>query len=57
VTTSSVKSFHFDIDPFRKDCLLKGLDEIDLTLEHEADIATYEQRRKHEAPWMFAELA
>jgi len=34
---------HFEINPFRKDCLLKGLDEIGLTLEHEAAIAAYEK--------------
>jgi 3-isopropylmalate/(R)-2-methylmalate dehydratase small subunit len=56
VTSPSGKSFHFDVDPFRKDCLLKGLDEIGLTLEHEADITTYEQRRKNEAPWLFTDL-
>jgi 3-isopropylmalate/(R)-2-methylmalate dehydratase small subunit len=35
----------FDIDPFRKECLLKGLDEIGLTLQHEAEIAAFEARR------------
>jgi 3-isopropylmalate/(R)-2-methylmalate dehydratase small subunit len=57
VTAPSGKSFHFEIDAFRKDCLLKGLDEIGLTLQHEADITTYEQRRKQEAPWLFSDLA
>lgn len=56
VTTPTGTSFHFDIDPFRKDCLLKGLDEIGLTLQHEADITAYEQRRKQEAPWLFPDL-
>lgn len=55
VTAPSGKSFHFEIDAFRKDCLLKGLDEIGLTLEHAADITAYEQRRKQEAPWLFLE--
>jgi 3-isopropylmalate/(R)-2-methylmalate dehydratase small subunit len=57
VTTPSGASFHFDIDPFRKDCLLNGLDEISLTLKNEADITAYEQRRKQEAPWLFLENA
>jgi 3-isopropylmalate/(R)-2-methylmalate dehydratase small subunit len=35
----------FDIDPFRKECLLNGLDEIGLTLQHEAEIAAFEARR------------
>jgi len=57
VSTPSGKSFHFDIDPFRKECLLNGLDEIGLTLQHEAEITAYEQRRKQEAPWLFSDLA
>ncbi|MBI3247104.1 MAG: 3-isopropylmalate dehydratase small subunit [Deltaproteobacteria bacterium] len=57
VTTPSGTSFHFEIDGFRKRCLLNGLDEIGLTLEREADIAAYEQRRKQEAPWLFADLS
>jgi 3-isopropylmalate/(R)-2-methylmalate dehydratase small subunit len=35
----------FRVDPFRRDCLLHGLDDIGLTLRHEADISAYEQRR------------
>ena len=42
----------FDVDPFRKECLLAGMDEIDLTLRHEADIAAYEDRRRRERPWL-----
>ena len=38
-------SAHFDVDPFRRDCLLHGLDDIGLTLKHEADITTYEAKR------------
>ncbi len=56
VTTPDGTSFHFDVDPFRKDCLLNGLDEIGLTLQNEADITAYEQRRKNEAPWLFPDL-
>ena len=56
VTTPDGTSFHFDVDPFRKDCLLNGLDEIGLTLQKEADITAYEQRRKNEAPWLFSDL-
>ncbi len=43
----------FEIDPFRKHCLLEGLDDIGLTLQHVADIRTYEARRRREAPWLF----
>jgi len=35
----------FDVDPFRRECLLKGLDNIGLTLQHAADIDAYERRR------------
>jgi 3-isopropylmalate/(R)-2-methylmalate dehydratase small subunit len=38
------KSIHFDIDQFRKRCLLEGLDDISLTLEHEEKIRSYEKR-------------
>ena len=34
----------FTVDPFRRECLLKGLDDIGLTLQHAADITAYEQR-------------
>ena len=43
----------FAVDPFRKHCLLEGLDDIGLTLEHLDDIRTFEERRKHQAPWLF----
>ena len=42
----------FAVDPFRKECLLRGRDEIALTLEHEAAIAAYESRRRTEFPWL-----
>jgi 3-isopropylmalate/(R)-2-methylmalate dehydratase small subunit len=46
------RSDHFDIDPFRKDCLLKGLDEVNFTLGHEADIARFEARQRQEMSWL-----
>jgi 3-isopropylmalate/(R)-2-methylmalate dehydratase small subunit len=45
----------FDIDPFRKHCLLNGLDDIGLTLEKETAIADFESRRTREFPWLAAE--
>ncbi len=42
----------FDIDPFRKACLVEGLDEIDLTLRHAADLDAYEARQREQAPWL-----
>lgn len=47
------ENWSFEIDPFRKYCLLNGLDDIGLTLQHAEDIRTYEQRRQQEAPWLF----
>ena len=44
----------FAVDAFRKHCLLNGLDDIGLTLQHAEDIRAYEKRRKQEAPWLFA---
>lgn len=41
----------FDIDPFRKHCLLNGLDDIGLTLEKESSIAAYEQKAAVARPW------
>jgi len=41
----------FDIDPFRKRCLLEGLDNIGLTLKEEAAIADFEAKAVAERPW------
>ena len=46
---------HFEIDPFHKECLLAGIDEIDLTLRHADVIAAYEARQRVETPWLTAE--
>ena len=43
----------FDVDQVRKHCLLNGLDDIGLTLQHADDIKTYEEKRKQTAPWLF----
>lgn len=48
--------YAFTLDPFRKDCLLKGLDGIGLTLQYESAITAYEKRRAQEAPWLFQDL-
>ena len=55
VSTPEGTIHRFDVDPFRKDCLLKGLDSIGLTLQQEPAIAAYEQRRATEAPWLFSD--
>jgi 3-isopropylmalate/(R)-2-methylmalate dehydratase small subunit len=46
--------FRFDIDPFRKHCILNGLDEIGLTLNHADEIRAYEEKHKTEQPWLFS---
>lgn len=43
----------FDVDPFRKECLLNGWDDIGLTLRHAEKIREFEDRRRHEQPWLF----
>lgn len=53
VTTPGGESMKFEIDPFRKHCLLNGLDEIGLTLTHADKIREYETKRKHTEPWIF----
>jgi len=45
----------FEVDSFRKYCLLNGLDDIGLTLKHADQIRVYEQQRKNAAPWLFAQ--
>jgi 3-isopropylmalate/(R)-2-methylmalate dehydratase small subunit len=54
VATPGGVSFRFEIGEFRKYCLLNGLDDIGLTLRHVDKIQAYEERRRHEAPWLFA---
>ena len=52
VTTPFQDRFTFEIDPFRKHCLLRGLDEVALTLESDDAIARYEQRLAAQKPWL-----
>jgi 3-isopropylmalate/(R)-2-methylmalate dehydratase small subunit len=52
-TVDGAKVMRFDIDPFRKYCLLNGLDEIGLTLRHADAIRAFEARRKAQYPWYF----
>jgi 3-isopropylmalate/(R)-2-methylmalate dehydratase small subunit len=52
VTTPFQDRFAFDIDPFRKMCLLEGLDEISLTEKSGAAITAYEQQLDAARPWM-----
>ena len=53
VTTPDNIAFGFEVDSFRKHCLLNGLDEIGLTLQHAEKIGQFELKRKAEQPWLF----
>ena len=53
VTTPHGETLPFEVDGFRRKCLLEGLDDIGLTLEHADAIEAYEARRRDEAPWLF----
>lgn len=52
ITGPDGRQYHFDIDPFKKQCLLSGQDEIELTLALEAEISAFEARQKHSMPWL-----
>lgn len=52
VTRGNKFSFDFEIDPFRKHCLLNGLDDIGLTLQKDASIASFEKKRSSDKPWI-----
>ncbi|MEX0603896.1 MAG: 3-isopropylmalate dehydratase small subunit [Marinobacter sp.] len=53
VVTPSTETFSFDVDDFRRHCLLNGLDDIGVTLENAALIKEYEDARRQSAPWLF----
>ncbi|MDE0947675.1 MAG: 3-isopropylmalate dehydratase small subunit, partial [Sphingobium sp.] len=57
VTTQFQDRFAFEIDPFRKHCLLGGLDEIGLTLGDADGIAVYEKSVAQDRPWMIPAVA
>jgi 3-isopropylmalate/(R)-2-methylmalate dehydratase small subunit len=52
-TPDNGKTFRFEIEPFRKYCLLNGLDEIGLTLRRADKIRAFEAQRKAQYPWYF----
>lgn len=56
VTTPSGRILEFTVDPFRKDCLLNGLDDIGLTLQQVEQIKAYESRARIETPWLFPDM-
>ncbi len=54
VTAPGRENFTFEIDPFRRHCLLNGLDEIGLTLEHAGKIRAFEAQHRERQPWLFS---
>jgi 3-isopropylmalate/(R)-2-methylmalate dehydratase small subunit len=48
------KAIPFEVDAFRKECLLNGWDDIGLTLRHADEIRTFEEKRRRDQPWLFA---
>jgi len=56
VVISKERRLHFEIDPFRKNCLLQGLDDIGLTLEKKQLIKDYEAKQKKISPWLFEDV-
>lgn len=52
VTTPFQDRFPFEIDPFRKHCLLEGLDEVGLTMARDTAITSYENKARAELPWL-----
>ena len=57
VRTPTGKVFKFDVDDFRKHCLLNGLDDIGLTLQDSEAIKAFEVQAQADRPWVFKELA
>jgi len=54
INNSFSHEYKFELDKFRKYCLLEGLDEIGLTLSNAKDITDYENKVKQETPWLFS---
>jgi 3-isopropylmalate/(R)-2-methylmalate dehydratase small subunit len=56
LTQPNGETLHFEVDEFRKYCLINGLDDIGLTLQHADAIRAYEARRRRETPWLFGDI-
>ncbi|MCE0732274.1 3-isopropylmalate dehydratase small subunit [Halomonas sp. G15] len=57
ITTPSGEVIEFEVDPFRKHCLLEGLDDIGITLQDEDAIRTFEAKHRAARPWLFRDSA
>jgi len=55
LTVAGGEKIAFDVDPFRKHCLLEGLDDIGLTLQHSEKIRAFEAQRRSRVPWVFGD--
>ena len=53
ITTEEGDEIAFDVEEFRKYCLINGLDDIGLTLQHADEIRAYESKLKQQSPWLF----
>lgn len=54
ITLPTGDTISFEVDPFKKHCLLNGLDDIGLTLQHTDEIQAYEQLHREQRPWLFS---
>ena len=57
ITTPDGTQHSFDIERFRKYCLVNGFDDIDLTLQHNKDISEFEASHKQRMPWLFEDIS
>jgi 3-isopropylmalate/(R)-2-methylmalate dehydratase small subunit len=57
ITTPGGEEIGFEVDAFRKHCLINGLDDIGLTLESADAIRAFEERWREQSPWLFGALA
>jgi 3-isopropylmalate/(R)-2-methylmalate dehydratase small subunit len=57
VITPSGEILEFDVDAFRKHCLLNGLDDIGITLQDEDAIRSFEEQHRQQRPWLFRQPA
>lgn len=53
VTTADGQVFHFEVESFKKNAMMEGLDSIGWSLSRKDEILAYEKRRRQEAPWLF----
>ena len=56
IITPAGREIAFEVDAFRKHCLLNGLDDIGLTLQHAAEISAFESEYKAKKPWLIAKV-